>query len=77
MAFVSRPFLTSFLEQTNSLGVDEVPIIVIDAETCNPLPVRKQLGRVLEVIEYELTEKSKGRATSDRIHWAPKDEHQD
>jgi hypothetical protein len=77
VAFVSRPFITSFLEQTNSLGVDAVPIVVIDADTCHPLPIRRQLARVLDVIEYELTEKSAGRPLAERIHWAPKDELQD
>lgn len=73
MAFVSRPFITSFLEQTNSLGVDAVPLIVIDAETCSPIPIRKQLSGVLDLIEYELTQKSQGRPWEERIHWAPKE----
>lgn len=72
VVFASKPFLTSFIQQTGDLGVRDYPMIVIDAETCHPAPVRRQIRRVLDLLPPLLTRTE--HFTEPEVHWAPADE---
>jgi hypothetical protein len=72
VAFASRPFLDSFVQQTSDLGVRDTPIIVIDAEVCHPGPVRRQVRGVLGLMVEKLI--SPPGNGEERIFWAQTDQ---
>jgi hypothetical protein len=55
VVFASRPFLDSFCQQTDDLGVSGLSILVIDAEVCHPAPARRQVRSVLDDMVRFLT----------------------
>lgn len=47
------------MAQTTALGMRDLPILVIDAETTHPGPIRRQLAELLPYIEAYLTSEPK------------------